>query len=100
MGHHRWTALVRELARQHWGDDLGLTLVMGSLGTMGTLLFEAGVLSKVVTAYSGDSFPTYSPNPVFSGAYAHGDVEVEHWSFLTLRRRLEAAALGLPAAVT
>jgi acyl CoA:acetate/3-ketoacid CoA transferase alpha subunit len=100
MGHHRWTALARELARHYWGSGPGLELVMASLGSLGTLFFQGGLLRRVVTAYSGDSFPAYGPNPVFTRAYDSGEVEVEHWSFLTLRRRLEAAALGLPVAVT
>ena len=54
----------------------------------------------MVTAYSGNSFPTYNPNPIFRQAYESGEVEVEHWSILTLSQRLEAAARGLPAAVT
>ena len=41
-------------------------------------------MRKVVTAYSGNSFPTYTPNPVFRQAYESGEVEVEHWSILTL----------------
>ncbi len=100
MGHHRWTALARELCRQQWGQDPGLTLVMGSLSSLGVLFFQGGLVRKVVTAYSGDSFPTYTPNPVYQRAYASGDVEVEHWSFLSMAQRLEAAARGLPAAVT
>ena len=62
--------------------------------------FRGGLLRKVVTAYSGNSFPTYNPNPVFRQAYESGEVEVEHWSILTLSQRLEAAARGLPAVVT
>lgn len=100
MGHSRWTAAVREVARQFWGQDAGFTLVMASLSSLGSLLFRAGALEKVVTAYSGDSFPTYSPNPVYQRAYRSGEVEVEHWSFLAYIQRLEAAAQGLPAAVT
>lgn len=100
MGHHRWTALTRELARQHWGRDSQLTLVMASLSSLGVLLFRAGALRRVVTCYSGDSFPTYTPNPVYQRAYESGEVEVEHWSFLSLVQRLEAAARGLPAMVT
>ncbi|MHB8452568.1 MAG: CoA-transferase [Mycobacteriales bacterium] len=100
LGHHRWTAAARELARQHWGTRPGpdLELVMASLGSMGTLLVAGGLLRHVVTAYSGDAFPTYSPNPIYQRAYAAGRPTVEHWSFLTLVRRLEAAAAGLPAA--
>ena len=97
MGHHRWTAAARELARQHWRTDPGFELVMASLGSLGALFVHGGLVRRTVTAYSGDAFPTYSPNPVFQRAYESGAVEVEHWSFLTLIRRLEAAALGLPA---
>ncbi len=100
MGHSRWTAGAREVVRQFWGTDPGFTLVMTSLGALGALFFEGGLLRRVVTAYSGDSFPTYSPNPVFRRAYESGAVEVEHWSILTLAQRLEAAARGLPAVVT
>ena len=100
LGHSRWTAAARELARQHWGGDPGFTLVMASLGALSALFFEGGMLRHVVTAYSGDSFPTYTPNPIFKRAYESGEVTVEHWSFLTLSQRLEAAARGLPAMVT
>src|SRR4051812_15750813 len=97
MGHHRWTAAAREVARQFWGTNPGFELVMGSLGSLGALFIHGGLVRRVVTAYSGDAFPTYSPNPVFQRAYESGAVDVEHWSFLTMARRLEAAALGLPA---
>ena len=100
MGHSRWTAAARELARHFWDTDPGFTLVMTSLGALGALFFRGGLVRKVVTAYSGNSFPTYTPNPVFRQAYESGEVEVEHWSILTLTQRLEAAARGLPAAVT
>ena len=100
LGHSRWTASARELARQFWGEDPGFTLVMTSLGALGALFFRGGLVQKVVTAYSGNTFPTYGPNPVFRKAYESGEVEVEQWSILTLSQRLEAAARGLPAAVT
>lgn len=100
LGHSRWTAAARELARQHWGEDPGFTLVMTSLGALGALFFEGGLVRHVVTAYSGDSFPTYTPNPIFRRGYESGAVTVEHWSILTMAQRLEAAARGLPAVVT
>ncbi len=100
LGHSRWTAAAREMARQFWGTDPGFTLVMTSLGALGALFFEGGLLRRVVTAYSGNSFPTYAPNPIFARAYESGAVEIEHWSILTLAQRLEAAARGLPGAVT
>jgi acyl CoA:acetate/3-ketoacid CoA transferase beta subunit/acyl CoA:acetate/3-ketoacid CoA transferase alpha subunit len=99
-GHSRWTAAARELVRQHWGTDAGFTLIMVSLSTLGSLFFRGGMVRRVVTAYSGDTFPTYTPNPWFQKGYASGAVEVEHWSILTFTQRLEAAARGLPAVVT
>ncbi len=100
VGHSRWTAAAREVVRQFWGQEPGFTLVMVSLGSLGALFFEGGLVERVVTAYSGDPFPTFSPNPVFQRAYERGVVEVEHWSILTFSQRLEAAARGLPAVVT
>jgi acyl CoA:acetate/3-ketoacid CoA transferase beta subunit/acyl CoA:acetate/3-ketoacid CoA transferase alpha subunit len=98
--HSRWTAAARHLVRQWWGRDPGFTLVMLSLSSLGTLFFRGGLVRKVVTGYSGDVFPNFTPNPWFSNAYLRGEVEVEHWSFLTFLQRLEAAARGLPATVT
>jgi len=100
LGHSRWTAAARELARQRWGTDPGLTLIMTSLGALGALFFRGGMVRRVVTAYSGNSFPSYAPNPIFQQGYQSGEVEVEHWSILTMSQRLEAAARGLPAVVT
>ncbi|HEX5366235.1 MAG TPA: CoA-transferase [Acidimicrobiales bacterium] len=98
--HSRWTAAARELVRQWWGRDPGFTLVMLSLSSLGTLFFRGGLVRKVVTGYSGDVFPNFTPNPWFGDAYLDGSVEVEHWSFLTFAQRMRAAATGLPAVVT
>ncbi len=98
--HTRWTAAARHLVRHWWGRDPHFTLVMLSLSSLGALFFRGGLVDKVVTGYSGDIFPSFSPNPNFSDAYLAGEVEVEHWSFLTFLQRLEAAARGLPAVTT
>jgi len=98
--HSRWTAAARHLVRAWWGRDPGWTLVMLSLSSLGTLFFKGRLVRKVVTGYSGDVFPNFSPNPWFGDAYLSGEVEVEHWSFLTFLQRLEAAARGVPATVT
>ena len=100
VGHTRWTAATRELVRQWWGRDPGFTLVMLSLSSLGALFFRGGLVRKVVTGYSGDTFPNFTPNPRFARAYEDGSVEVEHWSFLAFTQRLEAAARGLPAIAT
>jgi acyl CoA:acetate/3-ketoacid CoA transferase alpha subunit/acyl CoA:acetate/3-ketoacid CoA transferase beta subunit len=99
-GHTRWTAAAREVVRQWWGRNPGFTLVMPSLSSLGTVFFQGALVDKVVTGYSGDTFPNFTPNPIFANAYKAGTVEVEHWSFLTFSQRLEAAARGLPAIVT
>lgn len=99
-GHTRWSPAATEVIRQWWGRDPGFTLEMLSLSSLGTLWFRGGLVRKVVTGYSGDVFPNFTPNPVFSDAYLSGAVEVEHWSFLTFALRYEAAARGLPAAGT
>jgi acyl CoA:acetate/3-ketoacid CoA transferase alpha subunit/acyl CoA:acetate/3-ketoacid CoA transferase beta subunit len=98
--HTRWTAAGRALVRRWWGEDPGWTLVMLSLSSLGTLFFRGGLVRKVVTGYSGDVFPNFTPNPRFGRAYLAGEVEVEHWSFLTFAQRMEAAARGLPALAT
>jgi acyl CoA:acetate/3-ketoacid CoA transferase beta subunit/acyl CoA:acetate/3-ketoacid CoA transferase alpha subunit len=99
-GHSRWTAAAREVVRQWWGRDPQFTLVMLSLSSLGTVLFRGRLLKRVVTGYSGDVFPNFTPNKWFADAYLSGEVEVEHWSFLTFLQRLEAAARGLPAVTT
>jgi acyl CoA:acetate/3-ketoacid CoA transferase beta subunit/acyl CoA:acetate/3-ketoacid CoA transferase alpha subunit len=100
VGHTRWTAATREVVRQWWGRDPEFTLVMLSLSSLGALFFRGRLLRKVITGYSGDTFPNFTPNSWFASAYERGEVEVEHWSFLAFTQRLEAAARGLPAIVT
>ena len=100
VGHTRWTAATREVVRQFWDRDPGFTLAMLSLSSLGALFFRGGLVRKVITGYSGDTFPNFTPIPWFARAYERGEVEVEHWSFLAFTQRLEAAARGLPAVTT
>src|SRR5262245_15834969 len=100
VGHTRWSAATREVVRQWWGRDPEFTLVMLSLSSLGALFFRGKLVRKVVTGYSGDTFPNFTPNPRFARAYETGEVDVEHWSFLAFSQRLEAAARKLPAVVT
>src|SRR5215204_2201331 len=100
VGHTRWSAASRETVRQWWGRDPHFTLVMLSLSSLGALFFRGKLVHKVITGYSGDTFPNFTPNPWFARAYEAGEVEVEHWSFLAFAQRLEAGARGLPAIVT
>jgi len=75
--HTRWTAGARHLVRHWWGRDPGFTLVMLSLSSLGALFFRGGLVAKVVTGYSGDVFPNFSPNPWFASAYLDGSVDIE-----------------------
>ena len=100
VGHSRWSAAVREVVRQWWDRDPQFELVMLSLSSLGALFFRGGLVRKVTTGYSGDTFPNFTPNPWFQRAYTAGAVEVEHWSFLAFAQRLEAAARDLPAIAT
>ncbi|MGI9579060.1 MAG: CoA-transferase, partial [Microthrixaceae bacterium] len=103
--HTRFSAAARAMVRRFWGTDPGWTLVMLSLSSLGALFFppsegDPGLVRKVVTGYSGDVFPNFTPNPRFANAYLSGEVEVEHWSFLAFAQRMEAAARGLTAVTT
>ncbi len=100
VGHNRWSAAAREVVRQWWGREPDFSLMMLSLSSLGALFFRGGLVRRVITGYSGDTFPNFTPNRYFQRAYADGSVEVEHWSFLAFAQRLEAAARGLPAVVT
>src|SRR4051812_32199672 len=100
VGHSRWTAATREIVRQWWGRDPQFSLAMLSLSSLGALFFRGRMLRKVITGYSGDTFPNFTPNRWFAQAYESGVVQVEHWSFLAFSQRLEAAARGLPAITT
>ncbi len=100
VGHSRWSAAAREVVRQWWERDPQFTLVMLSLSSLGALFFRGGLVKQVVTGYSGDTFPNFTPNPWFQRGYTSGAVGVEHWSFLAFAQRLEAGARGLPAIAT
>ncbi len=100
VGHSRWSAAAREVVRQWWDRDPQFELVMLSLSSLGALFFRGGLVRRVVTGYSGDTFPNFTPNPWFQRGYTSGAVEVEHWSFLAFAQRLEAGARGLPAIAT
>ena len=63
VGHSRWSAAAREVVRQWWEQDPQFELVMLSLSTLGALFFRGGLVRRVVTGYSGDTFPNFTPNP-------------------------------------
>src|SRR4029077_682017 len=74
VGHARWSAASREVVRQWWGRDPQFTLIMLSLSSLGALFFRGGLLRRVITGYSGDTLPNFTPNARFAEAYERGEV--------------------------
>ncbi|MCA1831180.1 MAG: hypothetical protein LC750_00265 [Actinobacteria bacterium] len=94
MTHTRFSAGVRELLRQFHNADPGFTLVAIQMSTPFSPVVHAGLARKIVTSWSGDSYYTPGPNPIYQRAWKSG-VEFEHWSILSLAQRLAAGARGL-----
>jgi len=88
-------AAIYEIARQFYGTKPGFTLIMRGIRDTVSILIHLGLIKKVITAFSGNVYPWYSPNPVTQKAYVRREVELEDWSILTLPLRLMAGALGV-----
>ena len=100
VGHARWTAATREVVRQWWGRDPQFTLVMLSLSSLGALFFRGGLVRKVITGYSGDTFPELHAQSDFRGCVRAGRGRSRA---LVVPRVLAATGgrrAGLPAIVT
>jgi acyl CoA:acetate/3-ketoacid CoA transferase alpha subunit/acyl CoA:acetate/3-ketoacid CoA transferase beta subunit len=87
-------AAILEIARQFYGGKPGFTLIMRGIRDTATILLHLGLLKKVITSFSGNVYPWYSPNPVCQKAYINKDVELEDWSILTFPLMLMAGAFG------
>ena len=88
-------AAILEIARQFHGKKPGFTLIMRGIRDTVSILIHLGLIKKVITAFSGNVYPWYSPNPIAQKAYIRKEVELEDWSILTLPLRLMAGALGV-----
>jgi len=88
-------AAILEIARQFYGQKPAFTLIMRGIRDTATILLHLGLLRKVITTFSGNVYPWYSPNPVCQKAYADKEVELEDWSILTFPLMLMAGALGV-----
>lgn len=91
----RSNAAVYELVRQFHGKDPKFTLIIGGMGSNAIVLVHAGIIKKIITAFSGEGFPFPGPNRRFQKAYKDKELEVENWSILTIPLRLMAGALGV-----
>lgn len=93
-------ALMHELIRQHWQKKSGFEIALLSFCDSCVALFVGGMMQKAVTTIAGDLWPAPSPNPFISRAWLSGEVEIEHWSILSLTSRLLAGAMRLPFMAT
>ncbi|MDH4264958.1 MAG: hypothetical protein OEW45_04910 [Deltaproteobacteria bacterium] len=88
-------AAILEIARQFYGRKPDFTLIIRGIRDTVTILLHLGLIKKVITTFSGNVYPWYSPNPVSQKAYANKEVELEDWSILTFPLMLMAGALGV-----
>lgn len=88
-------AAILEIARQFYGKKPGFTLIMRGIRDTATILLHLGLIKKVITSFSGNVYPWYSPNPVCQKAYVNKEVDLEDWSILTFPLRLMGGALGV-----
>lgn len=93
-------AAVLEIARRFHGSRPDFTLIMRGIRDTVIILLHMGLIKRVITAFSGNVYPWYGPNPVCQKAYAEKNVELEEWSILTFPLMLMAGALGVPAMPT
>ena len=94
--HARPNALLMELVRQYEGSRPGFTLIAPSIVNTQTALIAAGLVSKLICSFAGETYPSASPNKIIRSAVASGDLELENWSLWTWVARLQAGALGIP----
>lgn len=93
--HNRSHALVYEVARQ-FKDQKCMTLVATGLLEYASILVSAGVISRLESAFAGNTYPAPSPSKLlqdFYGADASSDPD---WTNLTMTLRLMAGAMGWP----
>ena len=94
MTHTRFSAGFRELLRQYHGAAPAFTFASIQMTSPHAPLVHAGLCSRVITSWSGDSYFTPGPNPVYQRAWRDG-VRFDHWSILTFAQRLAAGARRL-----
>lgn len=95
-------AATRAIQRVFRGRRLGLTLVMCRVGGGNAAdLVASGLVRRVIAGSYGAVSSQYTGRyPQIGRAYRSGEVEFEHWTFLSLTQRLMAAAQDEPFAIT
>jgi acyl CoA:acetate/3-ketoacid CoA transferase alpha subunit/acyl CoA:acetate/3-ketoacid CoA transferase beta subunit len=95
----RPNALQAALARVCAGRR-SLTVSTTAIHSSAHALALSGAVSKVITGFLGDTYPTPRPNPLYRDLALGEPFQVELWSLLTYTQRLMAGALGQPFATT
>ncbi len=93
-------AAILEIARQFHGTKPEFTLIMRGIRDTAVILLHLGLLKKIITSFSGNVYPWYSPNAVCQEAYARKAIDLEEWTILTFPLRLMAGAFGIDAIPT
>lgn len=88
-------AAVLEIARQYYGKKPDFTIVARGMRDTIIILLHLGLAQKVITTFSGNVYPWYSPNAIAQKAYVGKAVELEEWTVLTMPLRLMAGAMGI-----
>jgi acyl CoA:acetate/3-ketoacid CoA transferase alpha subunit/acyl CoA:acetate/3-ketoacid CoA transferase beta subunit len=95
-GVSRATASFYELIRQFRGKRPEFTVSTVSMIGPSLAAIEAGLVTRLITTFHGDIYPTPGPNPIVQRAWAEGRLEIQEWTMLTIAQRLWAGAMGLP----
>jgi acyl CoA:acetate/3-ketoacid CoA transferase alpha subunit/acyl CoA:acetate/3-ketoacid CoA transferase beta subunit len=95
-GVSRAAASFYELMRQFRGKRPDFTISSVSMAGPSLAAIEAGLVTRLITSYHGDIYPTPGPNPIVQRAWAGGALEIQEWTVLTMAQRLWAGAMGLP----
>ncbi len=99
MTHARFSAGFYELVRRFRGTDPGFELHAVQMTSPLAPLVHAGLATRIVTSWAGNSYWTPGPNEVYQRAWSAG-VSFEHWSILTFAQRTRAGARGLARTTT
>lgn len=95
-GHNRPGAVVMELIRAFRGQDPRFVFSCIGFVSNGVTVVAAGLTEKLISTFTGDSYPTPGPNPVITRAWKAGRLQIENWSILSFTLRLMAGAMGVP----
>lgn len=95
FSHNRPHAAVFEVARQ-FRDTHSLELVGTGLIEYASVLYSAGAVRRMQSAFLGNSYPSPAPARVLAEAVSDEREHDPHWTNLTMTLRLMAGALGWP----